>query len=84
MAAANDTRYGLLGSVSRPTGTSQRLAARVKCGMVAINHGAPSLGNPFGGVRGSRLGPGMRARGHLRVTQLKTTLLSTTFSMFES
>ena len=57
MAAANDTRYGLLGSVfSADRDEAQRVAARVKCGMVAVNHGAPSLGNPFGGVRGSGWG----------------------------
>jgi aldehyde dehydrogenase (NAD+) len=85
VAAANGTRYGLLGSVfSADRDEAQRVAARVKCGMVAINHGAPSLGNPFGGVRGSGWGRECGPEGIYEFTQLKTTLLSTTFSMFES
>lgn len=83
--AANDTRYGLMGSVFSADSDAARLVARrVRCGMVAINHGAPSLGNPFGGVRGSGWGRECGPEGIYEFTQLKTTLLSTTFSMFES
>jgi aldehyde dehydrogenase (NAD+) len=52
--------------------------------MVAINHGAPSIGNPFGGVRGSGWGRECGPEGIYEFAQLKTTLLSTSLSMFES
>jgi aldehyde dehydrogenase (NAD+) len=50
VAAANDTRYGLLGSVfSADRDEAQRVVARVKCGMDGHQPRRPSLANSFGG-----------------------------------
>ena len=58
VAAANDSDYGLGGSVwSRDIEHARRVGARLECGSVWINkHGAIQPNAPFGGVKSSGLG----------------------------
>ena len=58
VALANDTRYGLAGSVwTRNLRTAHRVAAEVKAGLFWINtHGRPDVAVPFGGYKQSGWG----------------------------
>lgn len=54
---ANDSRYGLAGSVwTRDIERGVALARQFESGTVGINGYAPDLGSPFGGVKDSGLG----------------------------
>lgn len=55
---ANDTDYGLVGSVwTRDLATAHKLAARVKAGTMGINtHGLAGINAPFGGYKQSGWG----------------------------
>ncbi len=57
-ALANDTDYGLVASVwTRDLGTAQKLADRIKAGVVGINHhGGGDVYAPFGGFKESGWG----------------------------
>lgn len=58
IARANETRYGLNGSIwTKDLGRAHRLAARIKSGSVGVNcHALTDPGAPFGGVKESGLG----------------------------
>ncbi|MFV0374738.1 aldehyde dehydrogenase [Microbacterium sp.] len=64
---ANDTRYGLGGAVfSTDAHRALEVARRVETGTIGVNHYAPDMNAPFGGVKDSGLGrelgiEGMRA-----------------------
>lgn len=54
---ANDSQFGLGGSVwSRDSERALAVARRVESGTVGVNGYMPSLGAPFGGIKGSGMG----------------------------
>ena len=54
---ANDSQFGLGGSVwSADSAHATAIARRVQSGTVGVNGYMPSLGAPFGGIKGSGLG----------------------------
>jgi len=54
---ANDTIYGLSGAVwSADSGRAERVARRLRTGMVRVNQGGRGRGTPFGGFKQSGLG----------------------------
>ena len=54
---ANDSQFGLGGSVwSSDTGHATEVARKVQTGTIGVNGYMPSLGAPFGGIKGSGLG----------------------------
>lgn len=57
VAIANDSEYGLAGTVwTRDEERGIALASRIRTGTVGVNYYALDLGSPFGGVRSSGLG----------------------------
>lgn len=74
IAMANDTDYGLNGSVwSKDTRRGRRIAERIRCGTVNVNEGYiaawGSNGSPMGGMRESGLGRRHGAEGILKYTE---------------
>jgi len=57
IAIANDSEYGLGGSVwSSDEGRALSVANRIASGTIGINGYMPSLGSPFGGIKASGMG----------------------------
>lgn len=57
VAIANDTPYGLSGYVqTKDQAKAQRVARRIRAGMVQINGAGRPYGSPFGGYKASGLG----------------------------
>jgi len=57
VAIANDSPYGLCGSVwSADAATATELAKRVRTGTITVNHFGMAFGAPFGGYKSSGLG----------------------------
>tara|TARA_B100001245_G_scaffold219358_1_gene189137 strand:+ start:336 stop:1775 length:1440 start_codon:yes stop_codon:yes gene_type:complete len=57
ISLANDSQFGLGGSVwSADNEHALNVAQKVHCGTVGINGYVPSIGAPFGGVKGSGIG----------------------------
>jgi aldehyde dehydrogenase (NAD+) len=58
VAMANDSPYGLAGSVwSADAAHAEAVAGRLRTGSVAVNSSAPlDFGSPFGGVKASGIG----------------------------
>ncbi|WP_235200037.1 aldehyde dehydrogenase [Polycyclovorans algicola] len=71
---ANDTEYGLGGSVwSSDPDRARRLSRRVQTGTIGINGYLPSIGSPFGGVKASGLGREFSAETLSGYQQIKST-----------
>jgi betaine-aldehyde dehydrogenase len=56
VAIANDSPYGLSGSVWGEPEQALRIARRVRTGMVSINGAPQAWGSPFGGFKQSGIG----------------------------
>ncbi|HWC22941.1 MAG TPA: succinic semialdehyde dehydrogenase [Flexivirga sp.] len=74
IALANDTNYGLNGSVwTKDTRRGRRIAERIRCGTVNVNEGYiaawGSNGSPMGGMGESGLGRRHGAEGILKYTE---------------
>ena len=77
VAIANDSKYGLSGSVyCEDVETAVRIARRIRSGGVAINTAGVCLLEPFGGVKQSGWGRECGAEGILEFTNIKQILLS--------
>jgi len=77
VAIANDSEYGLGGSVW--TSDEQRgmaLAARIETGTVGVNHYATDVVGPFGGVKASGLGRELGPEGLAPYLTLKSVYLA--------
>ncbi|MEZ0075486.1 aldehyde dehydrogenase [Planotetraspora sp. GP83] len=76
VAIANDSRYGLAGSVwTTDTGRGASVAARMKTGSVGVNGYILDLGSPFGGYKASGLGRELGPEGLAAYFQLKSVYL---------
>jgi acyl-CoA reductase-like NAD-dependent aldehyde dehydrogenase len=76
---ANDTRYGLSGSVWTRDGARQlRVARALRTGSVSVNSNSSVFPQaPFGGYKQSGVGKELGLEGLLNNTELKTVFLST-------
>ena len=77
VALANDTRYGLNGSVwTRDADRGRRIAAQIRCGTVNVNEGFAaawaSNGSPMGGMGDSGIGRRHGAEGIRKYTESQT------------
>lgn len=76
VALANDSRYGLSGSVfTSDPDTGLDVARRVKSGVFIVNATFPCLTTPFGGVKQSGFGREGGPEGLLALTQMKCITL---------
>jgi acyl-CoA reductase-like NAD-dependent aldehyde dehydrogenase len=74
---ANDTRYGLAGSVfTTDLELARRVAQRVRTGTFAINTAGAALNQPFGGYKQSGVGREGGLEGMLEYTEIKATMLN--------
>jgi aldehyde dehydrogenase (NAD+) len=77
VARANDTEYGLVGSVwSGDVARGLRVAERLDAGQVAVNGGALSIETPFGGFKQSGYGREKGIEALHEYAQTKTISLS--------
>ncbi|MCF6378145.1 aldehyde dehydrogenase [Nocardioides KLBMP 9356] len=75
---ANDSRYGLSGSVfTSDEATGLRVAREVRSGVFIINGTFPCLAAPFGGMKQSGFGREGGPEGLFALTQMKAITLST-------
>jgi acyl-CoA reductase-like NAD-dependent aldehyde dehydrogenase len=73
---ANDSRYGLSGSVfTTDPATADTVAGRVRSGTFAINAAFPSMLAPFGGMKQSGLGSEGGREAFFELTNLKSIAL---------
>jgi len=76
VAIANDSPYGLSGSVWSPdTDRAVALARRVRTGMVSINGAPQAYGSPFGGFKQSGIGREMGPEGYRNYVEIKSIAL---------
>jgi betaine-aldehyde dehydrogenase len=72
---ANDTEYGLAGSVwTGDLTAANEIARRVRTGLFGINNFSPDFAAPFGGFKASGIGREMGPEGLATYTELKTIL----------
>jgi aldehyde dehydrogenase (NAD+) len=72
---ANDTEYGLAGSVwTTDSAAANEIARRVRTGLFGINNFSPDFAAPFGGFKASGIGREMGPEGLATYTELKTIL----------
>ena len=72
---ANDTEYGLAGSVwTTDSAAANGIARRVRTGLFGINNFSPDFAAPFGGFKASGIGREMGPEGLATYTELKTIL----------
>jgi betaine-aldehyde dehydrogenase len=77
VAIANDSDYGLSGSVwSSDEDRALRVARRIRTGMVSINGRPQSYGTPFGGFKQSGIGREMGPEGFLAYLEIKSIAVS--------
>jgi aldehyde dehydrogenase (NAD+) len=73
---ANDTEYGLAGSVwTSDVARGLQLSKQINAGTVGINHYAMDPGSPFGGIRNSGSGRELGPEGLAEFLYTKTTAL---------
>ncbi|WP_433474223.1 aldehyde dehydrogenase [Spirillospora sp. CA-142024] len=73
VAVANDSRYGLSGSVwSRDEARALAIARRVRTGMVGLNGRPQAFGTPFGGYKESGVGREMGPEGFRSYLETKS------------
>ncbi|WP_255272477.1 aldehyde dehydrogenase family protein [Actinomadura madurae] len=73
VAVANDSRYGLSGSVwSRDDGRALAIARRIRTGMVSLNGRPQAFGSPFGGYKESGVGREMGPEGFRAYLETKS------------
>lgn len=76
VALANDSRYGLAGSVfTRDADTARAVARQVRTGVFAINATFPRLTGPFGGMKQSGFGREGGVEGFCELTTTKCIAL---------
>jgi acyl-CoA reductase-like NAD-dependent aldehyde dehydrogenase len=79
LAMANDTEYGLVGSVwSGDVARGLRLAERIDAGQIAVNGGALTIETPFGGFKRSGYGREKGLEALHDYAQVKTISLALT------
>jgi betaine-aldehyde dehydrogenase len=73
---ANDSRYGLSGSVfTTDSATANMVASRIRSGTFAVNAAFPSMLAPFGGMKQSGLGREGGREAFFELTNLKSIAL---------
>jgi betaine-aldehyde dehydrogenase len=79
VAKANDTEYGLSGSIwTRDLGRALRVARGVEAGNLSVNsHASVRYSTPFGGFKSSGLGRELGPDALDSFTELKNVFLST-------
>ncbi|MBK1787324.1 aldehyde dehydrogenase [Prauserella cavernicola] len=76
VALANDSPYGLSGSVwSADSDRALAVASRIRTGMVSVNGAPQAFGTPFGGMKQSGLGREMGPEGLAAYQELKSIAL---------
>ena len=77
VAIANDSEYGLAGSVwTADVERGLDVARRVETGTFGVNQYMPDLGSPYGGVKASGIGRELGPEGLVPYFQLKSVYLS--------
>ena len=76
ISLANDSQFGLGGTVwSADNEHALKVAQQVHCGTVGINGYVPSIGAPFGGVKGSGIGRELGPEAVNNYQSLKSTYI---------
>ena len=77
VAIANDSEYGLAGSVwTADVERGLDIARRVETGTFGVNQYMPDVGSPYGGVKASGIGRELGPEGLVPYFQLKSVYLS--------